>query len=753
MDKKSHFVVVLAVVVVFLLYTALSFVKINIRDPLSALGIMSPSAKNAELLSKNLDTRLVKINGTVEVLLAENLKEHKSWNEYYIKDKGGGSKRLIFSEEKQIDLKNGSTIVAAGIEAKDGFIVNPEDIQVTENTSAARQGNTLPNDKGVKKIKVAVILFNFTDNPVQTFSAGYTKDIIFGNIAGVSTNDYYAKVSKGKLSLVGKIDTSGDVYGWYTIPVAQSAGCNPVGWSGLADQIATADGFDSSGYDMVIYNFPNPTNCPWTGLANMEPVPSTPVYTPRKAWLQGTWTPTYVHEVGHLLGLQHANAVECSSAGQRVPISEDCVSVQNGDPFDAMGGHDGLYINSRNQDYLGFMPSGDVKVVRNTGIYTISALDSTGQGPRSIKIPIGDDLGGTQSLYYYLDFRNGTGWDSVIDTNARTGISIRIGANDHTPEYFSGNNSQDFNSRSYIIDTHPGTPSFIDAPLQLNEVFYDTSRGIRITHIPQLGQGTNTKSVKIEFLNGMVGCHIERPTLILEPQSLTVQSGDPTTLKYTLTNNDSGGNCAPRIFEISLVNFNLHMLPPPLMPGETHTEVVTFNIPTSAASQSTQVALFLSDKNGVLIDGFGFNVSNYITINIQNPFQCQLNTPSIQFTYDGVYDIPGFGPSFRYIKTITNNNTNCTFSRYITILQSINGWRYFAGQNCSSEINPWVTQTDVLPQSLVSTYECLIPPANIMPGRYDFPFFVSDNTASVNWGQLGVLSQVISGDAVNTFDN
>lgn len=52
MDKKSHFVVVLAVVVVFLLYTALSFVKINIRDPLSALGIMSPSAHDAEQLSK-----------------------------------------------------------------------------------------------------------------------------------------------------------------------------------------------------------------------------------------------------------------------------------------------------------------------------------------------------------------------------------------------------------------------------------------------------------------------------------------------------------------------------------------------------------------------------------------------------------------------------------------------------------------------------------------------------------------------------
>lgn len=51
MEKKYVSLVIVAAIAVFLMYTVLSFVKINIKDPLSALGIKSPAATEAEQIT------------------------------------------------------------------------------------------------------------------------------------------------------------------------------------------------------------------------------------------------------------------------------------------------------------------------------------------------------------------------------------------------------------------------------------------------------------------------------------------------------------------------------------------------------------------------------------------------------------------------------------------------------------------------------------------------------------------------------
>jgi hypothetical protein len=51
MEKKYVSLVIVAAIAVFLMYTVLSFVKINIKDPLSALGVKSPAATEAEQIT------------------------------------------------------------------------------------------------------------------------------------------------------------------------------------------------------------------------------------------------------------------------------------------------------------------------------------------------------------------------------------------------------------------------------------------------------------------------------------------------------------------------------------------------------------------------------------------------------------------------------------------------------------------------------------------------------------------------------
>jgi PASTA domain len=47
---------------------------------------------------------------------------------------------------------------------------------------------------------------------------------------------------------------------------------------------------------------------------------------------------TILHELGHRLGLNHAQSLFCwNNARQQVPLSNDCKSEEYGDPFDAMG--------------------------------------------------------------------------------------------------------------------------------------------------------------------------------------------------------------------------------------------------------------------------------------------------------------------------------------------------------------------------------------------------------------------------------
>ena len=135
------------------------------------------------------------------------------------------------------------------------------------------------------------------------------------------------------------------MYGWYT--VAATAGCdvNAIAHDGKA--AAVADGFSATGYQHIIYVFPYQSSCGgWAGLGELPG---------NESWMNGYIAPWVVaHELGHNMGLHHANSFTCIDAGAPVAISANCTSDEYGDPYDVMG-EDAWHNNAWHLLQIGFL--------------------------------------------------------------------------------------------------------------------------------------------------------------------------------------------------------------------------------------------------------------------------------------------------------------------------------------------------------------------------------------------------------------
>jgi hypothetical protein len=258
------------------------------------------------------------------------------------------------------------------------------------------------------------------------------------------------------VSLTGKLQPDGDVFGWYTI-AAGTATCDPDTWMAAANTAAEADGKDLTGYQHYIYVFPNVSACGWAGLADMPGTVS---------FMNGTLSVKVIaHELGHNLGAHHASALSCTDAtGSRVAFSATCTQSEYGDPFDVMGASD-RQSDAFRKVSLGWLAPTSARTVATSGIYTLSTASVLASGTRSLRIPRGTGTG-----YWYLELRTPSGiFDDFLAVDpAVTGVSVRLAG-----EYGIG-------VRTRLIDTVPSTTTFADAPLQPGRTFTDPDSGISI---------------------------------------------------------------------------------------------------------------------------------------------------------------------------------------------------------------------------------------------------------------------------------
>gem|GEM_PF-5671731 len=140
----------------------------------------------------------------------------------------------------------------------------------------------------------------------------------------------------------------------------------------------------------------------------------------RVIWLFNNLSPDVIaHEVGHNLGLDHANSWRCRADGRPTALRGRCRSHEYGDPFELMGS--GWGMSSLQLNRLGWL--GQTRTLSRSGTVTLTSLSAGGSGIRGLQVraPDGDR--------YWLDFRTHTGLDARspwLTAENVTGVHVRL---------------------------------------------------------------------------------------------------------------------------------------------------------------------------------------------------------------------------------------------------------------------------------------------------------------------------------------
>jgi hypothetical protein len=372
---------------------------------------------------------------------------HKTRTRYLLAT-GIGQTELIFHRAPKADLA-GARIRVTGV--PDGRRLDVADGGTTTISPASTATSSSTGTH-----RVAVILFNFSNDSSQPYTTANARGIAFTNADSVSA--YYDENSWGQLALTG------DVFGWYTIPDTNE-NCATSTWAVSANAAAAAAGVDLSGYDNFVYAFPS-TSCSWAGLANMPG---------KNSWLNGAGAMTLrvmAHELGHNFGTHHASQLNCSEGGVRVSLSADlsnCTLGEYGDPFSVMGTATRFQHSNFARGNFNWLASGNTLTATSSGDFLLAPVEvSTSTGVSALRVER------TSSTWLTLEYRQpyGSSFETFSSTApVATGVTVRI-----TPAYTT-------RSQSQLIDTAPGTTSFTDAPLAAGSSFTDPLTGVTITTV------------------------------------------------------------------------------------------------------------------------------------------------------------------------------------------------------------------------------------------------------------------------------
>ncbi|MDP6795541.1 MAG: PKD domain-containing protein [Verrucomicrobiota bacterium] len=245
-------------------------------------------------------------------------------------------------------------------------------------------------------------------------------------------------------------------------------------------------------------------------------------------WLNGGFSnDTIQHEIGHNLGLYHANAWVPTQGDSPIGAGQH---EEYGDPYDNMGnyspyGHYNVYF----KNYLSWIPSASVKSVSRTGTYRVKAHDhrEAGIGVRALKI------GKNSGRDYWIGVRH---WLVGEEIMLRWGLKSGSWMNgdgslllDMTPE-----------TRRAFEESQPR-----DHSLQMGHSFHDSSRRVTVTPVARGGDG-HKLWVDLRVVYGSVISN-RQPKLSFPVAPPSAKVGEPFSL--TATGNDPDNDALYYIWE------------------------------------------------------------------------------------------------------------------------------------------------------------------------------------------------------------
>ncbi len=228
------------------------------------------------------------------------------------------------------------------------------------------------------------------------------------------------------------------------------------------------------------------------------------------------------HEIGHNLGLFHANYWETTD-GTTIGSGRN---QEYGDIFDVMGNAAAFphgHFNACEKNILDWIPTANITAVSTSGTYRVYAHDmNTFTAGNKYGITFVKDAERT----YWLEYRQNSGW---------TASKPRL-MNSVTLLWDPWRNSND---GTQLLDTTPGSAyGKDDAPIALGRTFSDTAAGVHFTLTERGGTSPNLWADVVVNVGAFLGN--VAPTLSMTATSTTVQPN--TVVNFTATASDSNGD-------------------------------------------------------------------------------------------------------------------------------------------------------------------------------------------------------------------
>ena len=389
--------------------------------------------------------------------------------------------------------------------------------------SAADAAPASCSTTGVQRIAVLIVTFpnNTPALPTGIDKAPYWNNILFGltppstsTPSNPSTNGFWNEVSYGQTS------ATGSVFGPFAL--SQLYDCTSTSaMATAAIAAAAASGtVDFTQFNRYVIVYPV-TTCNFGGLGNVGCIGSSStinhqysiVWMPISSWYQAdgltppVWGST-THELGHNLGLNHANTLDFGSlslgpldfvasnpgtvssappppedstaAATSAPIS--AVSTEYGDYSSIMGNawnHAGPYSAQHRSQILGWIPKTDEADVTSSGAFTLVPAENS-SGLRTLRV-LRDPI---SSSWVWLEFHQPTGFYTPDNMAAESGNTLTNGALIH---YETGSLDS---LHTFLVDMTPSAVSnnFLDGTLAPGKSWSDPYSLLTLT------AGTQTSS-------------------------------------------------------------------------------------------------------------------------------------------------------------------------------------------------------------------------------------------------------------------